>query len=195
MCAGAARRLVESGRIRRHVVFGHRGTLAGSLARPSPRRHRPHARPPAALRGQARPAAGAARRPRRADLTRPSARAPRAGARARWSRLGGRPASQGARRARPLAPGHAAEVERDAALRAAPAGPPGRSTPACSTSTSTWRRCARRAGPRRASTSWWPAPCGASSRLDDRIPAYRLAMGARLPALRTPGLAAWWRPR
>jgi uncharacterized protein len=31
--------------------------------------------------------------------------------------------------------------------------------------------------------------------LDDRIPAYRLSMGARLPALRTPGLAAWWRPR
>jgi cytoplasmic iron level regulating protein YaaA (DUF328/UPF0246 family) len=31
--------------------------------------------------------------------------------------------------------------------------------------------------------------------LDDRIPAYRLSMNARLPALRTPGLAAWWRPR
>lgn len=28
--------------------------------------------------------------------------------------------------------------------------------------------------------------------LDDRIPAYRLGMGARLPRL--PGLAAWWRP-
>jgi len=31
--------------------------------------------------------------------------------------------------------------------------------------------------------------------LDDRIPAYRLSMGARLPALTRGGLAAWWRPR
>jgi cytoplasmic iron level regulating protein YaaA (DUF328/UPF0246 family) len=31
--------------------------------------------------------------------------------------------------------------------------------------------------------------------LDDRIPAYRLSMGARLPALTKGGLAAWWRPR
>jgi hypothetical protein len=30
--------------------------------------------------------------------------------------------------------------------------------------------------------------------LDDRIPAYRLSMGARLPALTKGGLAAWWRP-
>jgi cytoplasmic iron level regulating protein YaaA (DUF328/UPF0246 family) len=30
--------------------------------------------------------------------------------------------------------------------------------------------------------------------LEDRIPAYRLSIGARLPALRTGGLAAWWRP-
>jgi cytoplasmic iron level regulating protein YaaA (DUF328/UPF0246 family) len=30
--------------------------------------------------------------------------------------------------------------------------------------------------------------------LDDRIPAYRLSMGARLPALTRGGLAAWWRP-
>lgn len=31
--------------------------------------------------------------------------------------------------------------------------------------------------------------------LDDRIPAYRLSITARLPGLRAPGLAAWWRPR
>jgi cytoplasmic iron level regulating protein YaaA (DUF328/UPF0246 family) len=30
--------------------------------------------------------------------------------------------------------------------------------------------------------------------LEDRIPAYRLAIGARLPALTRSGLAAWWRP-
>jgi hypothetical protein len=30
--------------------------------------------------------------------------------------------------------------------------------------------------------------------LDDRIPAYRLSMGARLPSLTRGGLAAWWRP-
>jgi cytoplasmic iron level regulating protein YaaA (DUF328/UPF0246 family) len=30
--------------------------------------------------------------------------------------------------------------------------------------------------------------------LDDRIPAYRLSMGARLPALTKGGLATWWRP-
>ena len=30
--------------------------------------------------------------------------------------------------------------------------------------------------------------------LEDRIPAYRLAIGARLPALTRGGLAAWWRP-
>ncbi len=30
--------------------------------------------------------------------------------------------------------------------------------------------------------------------LDDRIPAYRLSIGARLPALTRSGLAAWWRP-
>lgn len=32
-----------------------------------------------------------------------------------------------------------------------------------------------------------------ASGLGDRIPAYRLSVGARLPGL--PGLAAWWRPR
>jgi cytoplasmic iron level regulating protein YaaA (DUF328/UPF0246 family) len=30
--------------------------------------------------------------------------------------------------------------------------------------------------------------------LDDRIPAYRLSIGSRLPALTRSGLAAWWRP-
>lgn len=30
--------------------------------------------------------------------------------------------------------------------------------------------------------------------LEDRIPAYRLSIGARLPALTRSGLAAWWRP-
>lgn len=30
--------------------------------------------------------------------------------------------------------------------------------------------------------------------LQDRIPAYRLSIGARLPALTRSGLAAWWRP-
>jgi cytoplasmic iron level regulating protein YaaA (DUF328/UPF0246 family) len=30
--------------------------------------------------------------------------------------------------------------------------------------------------------------------LEDRIPAYRLSIGARLPSLTRSGLAAWWRP-
>ena len=30
--------------------------------------------------------------------------------------------------------------------------------------------------------------------LEDRIPAYRLSIGARLPAMTRSGLAAWWRP-
>jgi cytoplasmic iron level regulating protein YaaA (DUF328/UPF0246 family) len=94
-----------------------------------------------------------------------------------------------------LPPGLAGEVDRDAALRSAPAAPAG----AVYTGVlfqhldlATLPPAAlARAGERVlvASALWGVVA------LDDRIPAYRLSIGARLPALtRTGGLAAFWRP-
>ncbi|QEC50126.1 peroxide stress protein YaaA [Baekduia soli] len=95
-----------------------------------------------------------------------------------------------------LSPGQGAEVERDAGLLQAPAAPAGEvytgvlyqhldlaSLPA---------GAARGAGAEVlvASALWGVVA------LEDRIPAYRLAMGARLPLRPAPrgGLASWWRP-
>lgn len=91
-----------------------------------------------------------------------------------------------------IGPGLAAELERNATLRTAPAAPAAdvytgvlfqrldlASLPA---------NAQARAGERLliASALWGVV------RLGDRIPAYRLSMGAKLPRLG--GLAAWWRP-
>ncbi|HEU4975840.1 MAG TPA: peroxide stress protein YaaA [Baekduia sp.] len=92
-----------------------------------------------------------------------------------------------------LSAGQADDLERDAALRSAPAAPAGRvytgvlyqhlDLPSLS-------RTARARARRQvlvASALWGVVA------LHDRIPAYRLSMGARLDALGA-GLAAWWRP-
>lgn len=90
--------------------------------------------------------------------------------------------------------GLSGEVDRDAALPGAPAAPAGEvyagvlfqhldlaSLPAAARA---------RAGEQVlvASALWGVVA------LEDRIPAYRLSISARLPALRAGGLAAWWRP-
>lgn len=85
-----------------------------------------------------------------------------------------------------LGPGHAAELELDAALRTAPAAPAGE----VYTGVLYERLRLPELDPRGrvliASALWgFVAP-------EDRIPAYRLSIGAKLPRLG--GLAAWWRP-
>ena len=92
-------------------------------------------------------------------------------------------------------PGQAAEVERDAALRGAPAAPAGEVYTGVlyqhlDLPTLAPAALARGREHVLVASALWGVVA-----LDDRIPAYRLSMGARLPALRAPGLAAWWRPR
>ncbi|WCB95864.1 hypothetical protein DSM104299_04615 [Baekduia alba] len=93
-----------------------------------------------------------------------------------------------------LSAGQAAEVDRDAALPTAPAAPAGEVytgvlfqhldlpslTPAA--------RARAHEQVLVASALWGVVA------LDDRIPAYRLSIGARIPALTRSGLAAWWKP-
>ena len=92
-----------------------------------------------------------------------------------------------------LTPGQADELERDAALRTAPAGPAGEvytgvlyqhldlaSLPDAAVARARERVLV-------ASALWGVVA------LDDRIPAYRLSIGARLPSLTKTGLAAYWR--
>jgi len=91
-----------------------------------------------------------------------------------------------------IGPGLAADLERNATLRTAPAAPAAEiytgvlfqrldlaSLPADAQARARERLLI-------ASALWGVV------RLDDRIPAYRLSMGARLPRLG--GLATWWRP-
>jgi uncharacterized protein len=93
-----------------------------------------------------------------------------------------------------LSPGQTAEVERDAALLEAPCAPAGevytgvlfQHLDLASLSDAAVARA--REHVLVASALW-----GVVS-LDDAIPAYRLSIGARLPALTRSGLAAWWRP-
>ena len=87
-----------------------------------------------------------------------------------------------------LPPSQAGDVAMDAALRSAPAAPAGRVY-----SGVLYERLQLPALPPAAwervlvfSALWGVVRAG------DRIPAYRLSMGARLPRL--PGLASWWKP-
>jgi uncharacterized protein len=93
-----------------------------------------------------------------------------------------------------LSAGQAAEVDRDAGLLDAPAGPAGEvytgvlfqhldlaSLPAAAVARAHEHVLV-------ASALWGVVG------LDDRIPAYRLSIGSRIPALTRSGLAAWWRP-
>src|SRR4051812_2286990 len=94
-----------------------------------------------------------------------------------------------------LSAGQAAELERDAALREAPAAPAGEVStgvlyqPLDLPTLSAAALARGREHVLVASALWGVVA------LDDRIPAYRLSMGARLPSLRArTNLAAWWRP-
>lgn len=93
-----------------------------------------------------------------------------------------------------LSAGQAAEVDRDAALLDAPAGPAGEvytgvlfqhldlaSLPDAA--------LARAREHVLVASALWGVVA-----LDDHIPAYRLSIGSRIPALTRSGLAAWWRP-
>jgi cytoplasmic iron level regulating protein YaaA (DUF328/UPF0246 family) len=93
-----------------------------------------------------------------------------------------------------LPPGLAAEVDRDALLDTAPAAPAAEVYTGVlfqHLDLATLKPAALARARERvlvASALWGVVA------LDDRIPAYRLSMGARLPALSKGGLAAWWRP-
>jgi cytoplasmic iron level regulating protein YaaA (DUF328/UPF0246 family) len=98
-------------------------------------------------------------------------------------------------RALGLSPGQAAELDRDAQLRAAPAAPAGQVYTGVlyqhlELATLDADALARAREHVLVASALWGVVA-----LDDRIPAYRLSMGAQLPGLRaTKGLAAWWRP-
>lgn len=92
-----------------------------------------------------------------------------------------------------LTPGQADELERDAALRDAPAGPAGEVYTGVlyqhldlgSLSAAEVARAHERV---LVASALWGVVA-----LDDRIPAYRLSIGARIPSLAKTGLAAYWR--
>lgn len=93
-----------------------------------------------------------------------------------------------------LTPGLADELDRDAALRTAPAGPAGevytgvlyQHLDLASLPGAAVRRAHERV---LVASALWGVVA-----LDDRIPAYRLSIGARLPSLTKTGLAAYWKP-
>ncbi|HWH94229.1 MAG TPA: peroxide stress protein YaaA [Baekduia sp.] len=93
-----------------------------------------------------------------------------------------------------LSAGQAAEVDRDAALLTAPAAPAGDIYTGVlfqhlDLATLSPAALARAREQVLVASALWGVVA-----LDDRIPAYRLSIGARLPALTRSGLAAWWRP-
>jgi hypothetical protein len=93
-----------------------------------------------------------------------------------------------------LSAGQAEEVERDAALLTAPAAPAGEVYTGVlfqhlDLPTLTAPALARAHEHVLVASALWGVVA-----LDDRIPAYRLSIGARIPALTRSGLAAWWRP-
>jgi cytoplasmic iron level regulating protein YaaA (DUF328/UPF0246 family) len=97
-------------------------------------------------------------------------------------------------RALGLSAGQAAELDRDAALREAPAAPAGQVYTGVlfqhlDLATLPADALARAREHVLVASALWGVVA-----LDDRIPAYRLSMGAKLPGLRGKGLAAWWRP-
>lgn len=93
-----------------------------------------------------------------------------------------------------LTPGLADELDRDAGLRTAPAGPAGevytgvlyQHLDLASLSDAAVARARERV---LVASALWGVVA-----LDDRIPAYRLSISARLPSLTRSGLAAYWKP-
>lgn len=93
-----------------------------------------------------------------------------------------------------LPPGLADELDRDAALRTAPAGPAGavytgvlyQHLDLASLSEAAVARARERV---LVASALWGVVA-----LDDRIPAYRLSISARIPSLTKTGLAAYWKP-
>lgn len=93
-----------------------------------------------------------------------------------------------------LPPGLAHELDRDAALRDAPAAPAGEVYAGVlfqhlDLATLPAAAVARAHEQVLVASALWGVVA-----LDDRIPAYRLSISARLPALTKSGLAAFWRP-
>jgi uncharacterized protein len=93
-----------------------------------------------------------------------------------------------------LSAGLAAEVDRDAALPTAPAGPAGAVYTGVlfqhlDLATLSSAALARAREQVLIASALWGVVA-----LDDRIPAYRLSISARIPALTRSGLAAYWRP-
>jgi cytoplasmic iron level regulating protein YaaA (DUF328/UPF0246 family) len=93
-----------------------------------------------------------------------------------------------------LSAGQGAEVDRDAELLTAPVAPAGDVYTGVlfqhlDLATLTPAQLARAREQVLVASALWGVVA-----LDDRIPAYRLSIGARLPALTRSGLAAWWRP-
>ena len=93
-----------------------------------------------------------------------------------------------------LSAGQTSEVDRDATLTTAPTAPAGEVYTGVlfqHLDLATLSPTARARAHRQvlvASALWGVVA------LDDHIPAYRLSIGARIPALTRSGLAAWWRP-
>lgn len=93
-----------------------------------------------------------------------------------------------------LTPGLAEELDRDAALRDAPAAPAGEVYTGVlfqhlDLATLPPEAVARAHSQVLVASALWGVVA-----LDDRIPAYRLSIGARLPSLTKTGLASYWRP-
>jgi cytoplasmic iron level regulating protein YaaA (DUF328/UPF0246 family) len=93
-----------------------------------------------------------------------------------------------------LSAGQSAEVDRDAALLDAPAGPAGEVYTGVlfqhlDLATLPPEAVARAHDHVLIASALWGVVG-----LDDRIPAYRLSISSRIPALTRSGLAAWWRP-
>ena len=91
-----------------------------------------------------------------------------------------------------IGPGLVAELERNATLRAAPAAPAAEVYSGVLFAHLGLAALPADARARAAQRFLIASALWGVVRLDDRIPAYRLSMGARLPRLG--GLAAWWRP-
>jgi cytoplasmic iron level regulating protein YaaA (DUF328/UPF0246 family) len=126
-------------------------------------------------------------------LTLPALRAPRGKALAALLKLARGPRKR-AVAALGLSAGQVSEVDRDAALDTAPAAPAGEVYTGVlyqhlDLATLTPAALSRAREQVLVASALWGVVA-----LDDRIPAYRLAMGARLPALTKGGLAAWWKP-
>jgi cytoplasmic iron level regulating protein YaaA (DUF328/UPF0246 family) len=126
-------------------------------------------------------------------LTLPALTAPRGKALAALLKLARGPRKR-AVAALGLSAGQTGEVDRDATLDTAPAAPAGEVYTGVlyqhlDLATLTPAALARAREQVLVASALWGVVA-----LDDRIPAYRLSMGARLPALTRGGLAAWWRP-